>query len=449
MTKTQCIVKDTFALNGERDVILDQFGSSASLPRVPVKVSTHEQLEEPWKKWVPTLTRYFTLAVLALTAVAFFSVPVSAFTPRTLNGCTPITWASQPKVVLHITEFAGPDFFENLINLAQLTDAMNDVHEQFNLAGGTAAQVTAFEVSTDPFVYKSWFGGTDPTIHVGFTSSATANPGGAFWDVDAACNIVEAHIQFQDLTAFGWTFSHPEMHDEPYYDVTLNNADGDRYFRISYLHELLHAFGLAHSNDSYSMLNYGDRPWANRVTDDAIRPLPDDVEGLRALYPLGGSRIDVAVLNTWYAPVVPTGTYPAADQQQLCKPSLGSAWNSDRFADVCGTSGGAAGSTEMYGGDTLRTRFAFANYSTESVDVVARLYFSTDDIWDAADIASVTTRSFSVSANGSSQQGRAWEVPYGLAAGDYYVIIHVEAIATSGTVVSDWIPLRGTVHING
>jgi hypothetical protein len=391
-----------------------------------------------------------TLPLAASTlAIILLSSSANAFTPRTKNGCTPITWATQPKVVLHTAEFAGPDFFENLINLAQLTDAMNDVHEQFNLAGGTAAQVTAFELSTDPFVYQNWFGDPTPTIHVGFTSSPTANPGSTNWNVDAACNIVEAHIQFQNLTAFGWTFSHPGAHGELYYDVTLSNAAGNRYFRISYVHELLHAFGLAHSNDSYSMLNYGDRPWANRVADDAVRPLPDDVEGLRSLYPLADTRREVAVLNTWYDPIVPTGAYPAADQKQLCKPSLGSAWNSDLFADVCGiTATGAAGATTVSSGNTLRTRFAFANYSTESVDVVANLYFSTDDIWDATDVASVTTRSFSAGANASSQQGRTWSVPSGLAVGDYYVIVRVVATTSSGAVVTDWIPLRGTVHVN-
>ncbi len=410
-----------------------------------------------------TVVKQFTTALQATyrisarpAAVAIFvftvliaSHSVSAYTPRELNGCTPITWASQPKVVLHTSEFAGPDFFQNIINLLQLTDAMNDIHEQFNLVGGTAAQVTAFELSADPFVYKTWFNDATPTIHVGFTSSATANPGGTFWNLDGSCNIIEAHIQFQDLSAFGWTFSHPSAHGELYYDVTLSNAAGNRYFRISYIHELLHAFGLAHSNDSYSMLNYGDRPWANRAADDAIRPLPDDVEGLRDLYPLAGTRREVAVLNTWYTPAPAVGSYPAADQQQLCKPSLGSSWNSDLYADVCGlTAGGAAGSTTVASGNTLRTRFAFANYSTESVDVDANIYFSTDDIWDVTDVASVTTRSFSVSANGSSQQGRTWTVPSGLATGDYYVIVRVVATTSSGVVVTDWIPLRGTVHVN-
>jgi hypothetical protein len=81
------------------------------------------------------------------------------------------------------------------------------------------------------------------------------------------------------------------------------------------------------------------------------------------------------------------------------------------------------------------------------VDVEARVYFSADEVWDAADVASVTVRSFATSANGSSQQGRVWTVP-ALNPGTYFVIAHVEATTTSGVVVSDWIPLRGTVTVN-
>jgi hypothetical protein len=388
-----------------------------------------------------------TACALALLATSSFN-PAHAYTPRTFAGCTPITWATQPKVVLHTSEFAGPDFFQNLANLLQLSDAMNDVHDQFNLVGATAAQVTAFEVSADPFVYTSWFGGGTPTIHVGFTSDPTAAPGATTWDVDALCNIVEAHIQFKDPFVFGWTFSDPSAHNEDYFDAALTNGAGDRYFRISYVHELLHAFGLAHSDSTFSMLNYGDRPWANRSVDDRIRPLPDDVEGLRDLYPLAGVRREVAVLNTWFDPsVTSTGTYPAANQARLCKPSLGTVWNADLFADVCGLTNNLAGSTTVAAGQTLRTRFAFANYSTERVDVVASLYFSSDDVWDAADVASVTTRSFTASASGSSQQGRTWTVPT-LNAGTYNVIVRVEATTTSGVVLTDWIPLRGTVTVN-
>ena len=390
----------------------------------------------------------FGTVLCALTLLVASAGSAHAYTPRSLSGCTPITWATQPKVVVHVSEFAGPDLFQNLINLARLTDAMIDVHEQFNLVGATTAEVTTFEVSTDPFVYGIWFGDATPTIHVGFTSNVNAAPGVTTWDLDGACNIIEAHIQFKDPYVYGWTFSDPSFHGEAYYDATLANANGDRYFRISYVHELLHAYGLAHSANSYSMLNYGDRPWANLPGDDRIRPLPDDVEGLRALYPAAGIRREVAVLNTWYDPTsLSSSTYPAADQGRLCQPSLGTSWNPDRFADVCGQTNGAAGSTTIAEGQTLRTRFAFANYSTESVNVVASLYFSANDVFDAADVASATTHSFATSQNGATQQGRTWTVP-ALNPGTYYVIAQVEATTTSGVVVSDWIPLRGTVTVN-
>ena len=180
---------------------------------------------------------------------------------------------------------------------------------------------------------------------------------------------------------------------------------------------------------------------------DWIRPLPDDVEGLRNLYPLPGVRREVAVLNTWYEPIVSSDPYPAANQFRLCKPSLGTAWNADLFADVCGLTNNQAGSTIVAAGQTLRTRFAFANYSTEGVDVVASLYFSSDAMWDAADAVSVTTRSFTVNANASSLQGRVWTVP-SLSAGTYYVILRVEATTTAGVLRTDSIPLRGSVTVN-
>jgi hypothetical protein len=92
-------------------------------------------------------------------------------------------------------------------------------------------------------------------------------------------------------------------------------------------------------------------------------------------------------------------------------------------------------------------RLALANYSTEDVDVVASPYFSNDDVWDAGDVASIRTRSFSVNDSASSLQGRGWTVPL-LNPGIYCVIVRVEATTTAGVVRTDWIPLRGTVTVN-
>jgi hypothetical protein len=118
------------------------------------------------------------LCVLVLCSLCAAWSSAHAYTARTFAGCTPIRWATQPRVMVHINEFAGPDFFQNIINLLQLTDAIQEVHGRFNLMGGTGAWVSGFETSTDPFVFKSWFGDATPTIHVGFTNDTSAAVGG-------------------------------------------------------------------------------------------------------------------------------------------------------------------------------------------------------------------------------------------------------------------------------
>ena len=129
---------------------------------------------------------------------------------------------------------------------------------------------------------------------------------------------------------------------------------------------------------------YDGYPWANRPDHEALRPLPADVRTLRQRYPEAGSRAEVAVLNTWFDATDPSES-GAAYQQHLCQPSLGSGWSLKTSAGTCGTNGADQGSTEICTGDTLRTRFALANYSTEAVDVVSGLWFSLHDQWDSSD----------------------------------------------------------------
>ena len=136
--------------------------------------------------------RLHTAALLALLALIFATPQADAFTPRAQSGCAEIRFASSPDVVMHTTEMVGWDFIETL----QLTAAMTDVHTQFNRIGGTWISIGSFTTSTDPFTFKSWFGGNQPIIHVGFTNDPNEAPGGAFWDVDPnTCEIREAHIQ--------------------------------------------------------------------------------------------------------------------------------------------------------------------------------------------------------------------------------------------------------------
>jgi hypothetical protein len=432
----------------------------------------------------PTKSRWWlrgTLCTtLVLAAVTATAQPASAWTPVTSPTCDQVVFPttridasgshSDVKVVLHTTEFyaAGATF----LDFARMSLAIQYVNAQFNLAGATAARVATFEVTNQPFVVGTYSDAV-PTVHVGFVTDLT-EPGAlgetSYGPVSRApfgpphCTYLEAHIAFLDTNLAhwtdpdnqGWNFNTP---GDTYYDALGRDSANAVYFRPAYLHELLHTFGLAHSDHSYSMMNYGAFPWANRPLSDRIGPLPDDVEALRELYPTSlvnpGVRTETAVLNTWYdtSKVSTTG---AATQERLCAPSLGTAWNSDTYATHCGTDGPNGGSTSVCPGNTLRTRFAFANYSTESVDMTARLWFSLDDQWDPlVDTISSSQRTFSVGATSSALREQLWDVPAGLNPAfvgtvTYHVIIRVTGATTSGVTygVDDWIPLRGTIVAN-
>jgi hypothetical protein len=175
--------------------------------------------------------------------------------------------------------------------------------------------------------------------------------------------------------------------------------------------------------------------------------LPYDALVLRARYPGSDSRYDVAVLNTWYeAPADPDDD--AGDQIELCKPSLGASWSADTSSGTCGKSG----STTACAGDTLRTRYTLANYSTDSMTVGAWLYFSTDETWDGTEPISATSHNFDVNqAKSTLRDTDTWTVPTLTRGVTYHPIVRViaEHVGTNGadahSVRADWIPLRGTV----
>jgi hypothetical protein len=401
--------------------------------------------------------------------------PAGAYTPKTPGACSQIKFPTSlirpplvplgllinqtdVRVVLHVAELPGG---VSNADLPQITDAIAAVNAQVNQAGATSITVQAVETTTEPFVYQTWFGDTKPTIHIGFVNALKDNRiADTSQPVDTSkCEYNEAHIAVLNLDVQSWTFGTP---GDEYYKAEKTDAAGAVYFRPSYLHELLHTFGLDHTDDSYAFMNYGNRPWANRAEDEMIRPLPDDVEALRDIYPaspglLGPpSRSDVAVLNTWFDSSAGSVTEGAATQLGLCAPSLGDDWTPRKFATRCGVGGPNEYSTSVCPGDVLRTRSAFANYSTDSVDLTAHALFSLDDHYDWHDVISGSQHPFTVSHSGSSMRSQAWTVPAGLnspgihdpirASIEYHVIIRVLGTTASGVSVEDWIPLRGTVQ---
>jgi hypothetical protein len=398
---------------------------------------------------------------IALAGAVLVAQPADAYTKASNNSCNEVRWTSeQPRYRIHYEEFfaGGGDAW----GLVDLHRAAWEVISEFNKIGGTTAEVVddGMVTSRDAFEAGDWYpeeldasGDPIPTIHIGFTddpyeiSASGTGTGAAQYHIDGTtCTYSQVHIVFRDMNLVDWNFGTPSDSGKDYYTAEASDETGI-YFRPAFLHELIHAFGLTHSDDTYAFMNYGQWPWAGGGRDEteAIRPLPDDIRGLRYLYPGSGTRSEVAVLNTWYTesgdPEEP------AIQNGICAPSLGDTFSTFFYTYECGDGGPDAGSTEVCADDRLFTRYTFANYSTEAADSIdVRLFFSTDDTYQSTDLGSPTHRDVTVASAHSIMYKTTWRVPSGLVSGqEYYVIVYVVGTTTSGGWVEDWIPLTGTV----
>ncbi len=378
-----------------------------------------------------------------------------AYTP---GGCPTFLWSSPPQVVIHTLEFAAYGGDDAAVTQA-LIGAVRKVNTEFNQVGGTRSLIASGgepSISISPFDYNTpYFDNVlAPKIHIGFTnnpSDITAIDGQlsiAGTAQPTTCpGVTEVRMVFLAPDLQSWNFSTPQQSGEDYATVGRQDSTGAEWFRQVYLHELLHAFGLGHSANSYSYMNGGGNevsfPWANGTGPRSARPLPDDVRFLRDRYGAAGGRSEVAVLNTWFDPSqVNLG---AAPQRFNCAPSLGLS-DSAIFSAHCGTGGPDSGSTNVCPNDILRTQFTVANYSTAAVDLEAQIYLSTDEIRDVQDSVSVTSRPISIVQSDSDIFARSWRVP-NADWGRYNVIVRVTGETTTGDPVEDWIPLPGGVFM--
>ena len=118
---------------------------------------------------------------------------------------------------------------------------------------------------------------------------------------------------------------------------------------------------------------------------------------------------------------------------------------------MCGLNGNQVITGEVCAGDTLRTRYTLANYSTESMTVTAALSSSKDETFDSADPSSTTIHNYDVQEAKSTLQQDTWTVPSLTSGATYHPILRVvaEHIGANGaeaqSVRADWIPLRDTV----
>jgi hypothetical protein len=403
------------------------------------------------------------------------------------------TWKTPPRLVIHYGELSSGQ--SRMTYTLNMIAAVEDVVNAFNKVGGTSARVQSVESTTEPFVFGHWYHDTTPTIHVGFAPNMTAwndalgtpNPGARGLTTNPSievtqplidnCWYLERHIVFPDTSirfsgnvAQPWSFGAPPLTTsttatKPYYDAgsadtTANVTTDTQYknepkldrlwFRPAFLHELLHAFGMTHHND-YSMMTAGigdGFPWANRPVADMVRPLPADIMRLRNMYPatVVGAVYDVSVLNTWDEP---NPDNPGESKQvALCQPSTGSSWSTDIGGigfGYCGVSDGNP--AQGCPGDTLYTRFAIANGSTESVDLKVKLAFSKDEQWGGSDdVLSPSGYSVDKSAEDSKLMELTWKVPP-IDTSNTHVVWHPLVQISGDHVDTDWIPFRGTLGV--
>ena len=381
-------------------------------------------------------------ALLAGGALMAVSNSALAWTPSDGDNdpdCTVVHWNGNPNFIL---DTSSGDF-----DTSAKVDALADVLDRIGAVGGAWIAPT---YSTDPNLSPGlkngeseiWF---DSNLdHLGATSVQT---GGG----DRDCELIEANIRFNPAPGGdAWLWGVPTV----YYDPT--SLSGNKWFRPIALHELLHGMGLAHEIDAFAMMNYwdfagGHGPFTNRAAAYMVEPLPDDREGLRALYGTAGTERDVAIINFYVNPYAlqdsdGDGAYDVAHMQKLCMPAKGSGWSSDVFGDFCATSP----ATSVCPGDSIYTRFTVMNFGTSGHTLDLEAWFSLDDQWSSSgDTRSASVRSQYVGASNSYRAGKTFVVPNLTPLQWYYVIIRSSPLINPGedSTQNNWMPLRGKIFV--
>jgi hypothetical protein len=147
------------------------------------------------------------------------------------------------------------------------------------------------------------------TIVIGFTKSTLGTKDAEAWmspNPSDGCTRTRAHISFRkDLR---WIFGPPDSNDvdgRSFYTAAqppIGSSTAITFLGIL-THEMGHAVGLAHPDDSYAVMAQNFRTWfrgPNHIL--RTRLLPDDTAGILALYPKAGvpRPLDLSATATWY-----------------------------------------------------------------------------------------------------------------------------------------------------
>ena len=311
------------------------------------------------------------------------------------------------------------------------------------------------------------------SIIIGFTSDyATSSSTAPAWMKAAAdddCTFSRVHLYFAKYfnnaaqTVRTWDFGIPDVHGIDYWEEG-KVWGSDLSFRAILLHEMGHALGLRHPTNKYAVMNHGTKTWMTGEDHAHTELLPDDINGLRALYGnTDAGNSDISLSNTTYLPASEYEDDDAAHQEKNCLvSSRADNWTAIGNAGYCATRLTVGSSYQSVGnqicpGEQVQVRYTINNKRDEQITTYEQLWFSTDSSLDIfTDRLSSTTRQTNVAANKSKLMSRIFTAPETLAPGEYHVISYVSPYhPTSGTsligseesIFNNYIPLRGTIEV--
>jgi hypothetical protein len=373
------------------------------------------------------------LVLLAGRAAAYDLYDESTCTPGSRwDTGTPVT------VRLMVDSFVDYADRQNLPSpSAALADAIEDIHavvDEYNSIAGLDLLLEVgphvlFDDNLDDYGVDDF---PDRTIVIGFTTAS--NDGAPAWaphDPDDGCEYTQAHIYFRK--AEFWDLGPP-----PNTDVNGKYFGDGTSFRAVLLHEMGHALGLAHPATGYAVMDHGTKAWTRGPNEvPQMELLPDDIDGLRALYGNGGGNdFDVSVTNTWF---LPESFYPdddAANQIEHCwVSSRGDAYvpMEDGAMEWCGVNVAPSQYDEVgydvCPGRYLQLRYTVNNKSDQTVDLEEQVWLSLDDDLEvagaAADLRSPDVRRSTIGPERSAPSGRVFRVPASAPDGTYAVYARV------------------------
>ena len=262
--------------------------------------------------------RRVLMSMTAVAALVGLATPASAYVLQQTATCNPgQKWDASRPVKVRLLGDSVADYLNTrdggstFSDLVRLDADLKAVVALYNAIPGSSLELVLESGITgdNDLGSPSAENYGSQTIVIGFTKSTLGTTDAEAWmspNPSDGCTRTRAHISFRkDLR---WIFGPPDSNDvdgRSFYTAAqppIGSSTAITFLGIL-THEMGHALGLAHPDDSYAVMAQNFRTWF-RGPDHILktRLLPDDTAGILALYPKAGVTrpLDISATATWY-----------------------------------------------------------------------------------------------------------------------------------------------------